>query len=51
MAKSKSCGNRKGKPYDEARIWNAVFIANLDDLEKAGITQPDVAWVRKLLEE
>jgi tetratricopeptide (TPR) repeat protein len=41
----------KGKPYDDERGWTEVFLADLDELEKAGITHPDVAKVRKLLRE
>ncbi|MCC7505795.1 MAG: tetratricopeptide repeat protein, partial [Saprospiraceae bacterium] len=41
----------KGKPYDEERGWTQVFLADLDELEKAGITHPDVKRIRKLLEK
>jgi|GEM_PF-3962567 tetratricopeptide (TPR) repeat protein len=41
----------KGKPFDNQRSWTEVFLKDLNLLEKAGITHPDVAKVRKLLQE
>jgi hypothetical protein len=39
-----------GQPYpDGERTWNDVFLADLAELEAAGITHPDVARVRRLL--
>jgi tetratricopeptide (TPR) repeat protein len=38
-------------PDDDKRTWNEVFLADLDELEAAGITHPDVEKIRKLLEK
>ncbi len=37
------------KPYNEEKLWNEVFIFDLDELEKAGITHPDVKKIKELL--
>lgn len=42
---------RKDKPYDTNSTWTMVFLADLDALEKEGITHPDVAKVRDLLKK
>lgn len=39
----------KGQMYDEEQSWGAIFLKDLDELEAAGITHPDVAKIRKLL--
>lgn len=39
----------KGQMYDEEQSWVAIFLKDLDELETAGITHPDVAKIRKLL--
>ena len=41
----------KGQPYDQERSWAEVFLADLEELESAGITHPDVEKVRALLAE
>ncbi len=41
----------KGRPYDDERGWTEVFLADLAELEAAGITHPDVARARALLGE
>ena len=42
--------NFKDKPLNNA-AFREVFLADLDELENAGITHPDVAKIRKLLEK
>jgi len=37
------------KPYNEEKTWKEIFLADLDELEKAGITHPDVKKIRELL--
>jgi hypothetical protein len=38
-------------PQDTTKTFGVVFLKDLDELEKAGITHPDVAKIRKLLSE
>ncbi len=40
----------KDKPYDEA-TYREAFLSDLEELEKAGITHPDVAKIRELLKK
>jgi tetratricopeptide (TPR) repeat protein len=40
----------KDKPYGKA-TYKDTFLADLDELEKAGITHPDVAKIRALLKK
>ena len=37
------------KPYDKENTWRDIFLKDLDELEAAGITHPDVKKARKLL--
>ena len=39
----------KDKQFDDDRTWKEVFLADIADLEKAGITHKDFAKVRELL--
>ena len=39
------------QPYDKERTWNDAFLADLNELEQAGITHPDVQKIRQLLEK
>ena len=41
--------NFKGKDFDVQESWNDIFINDLDELEKAGITHKDVLKIRELL--
>ena len=43
----------KGKPYpnDAEKTWTQVFLEDLDALDAAGITHPDMARARALLRE
>ena len=34
------------KSYNEEKTWKEIFLADLDELEKAGITYPDVKKIR-----
>lgn len=42
---------RKGKIYDEERTWVEVFLADLGQLEAAGISHQDVERIRDFLME
>lgn len=42
--------NLKDKPYKDA-TYRETFLNDLDELEKAGITHPDVAKIRELLKK
>lgn len=42
----------KGKSFpDDDRLWDEIFLQDLNDLEVAGITHPDFEKVSKLLKE
>ena len=40
----------KDKPYNKA-TYRETFLADLNELEKAGITHPDIAKIRALLKK
>jgi tetratricopeptide (TPR) repeat protein len=48
MEAEKIYTNLKDKPYDKA-TYKEAFLKDLDELEKAGITHPDVSKIRTLL--
>ena len=39
----------KGKPYDDQRSWNEVFLSDIQELEKAGIRHEDVSEIKAFL--
>ncbi|MCP4344270.1 MAG: tetratricopeptide repeat protein, partial [Desulfobacterales bacterium] len=39
----------KDKPYNENKTYKDIFLEDLNELEKAGITHPDAEKVRRLL--
>ncbi len=41
----------KAEPYDGERSWQQAFLDDLEELEKAGVTCPDVERARALLGE
>ncbi len=43
----------KNQPYPQepGKTFGELFLKDLDELEKAGITHPDVAKIRKVLTE
>lgn len=41
----------KGRPYDAEQGWEQVFLSDLNTLEEAGISHPDVAKAREYLQQ